>query len=58
MSVKTHFIRVDYNLYEQMTVTGSPAYVMSRGKVIFEGDKFLGKMGDGQFVRRGQYNLV
>jgi hypothetical protein len=41
-----------------MTVSGSPAVVMSRGKVIFEGDKFLGKSGDGQFLKRGQYNLV
>lgn len=58
ISAKTHFMRVDYNPYESMTVSGSPACVMSRGKMIFEGDKFLGKPGDGQFVRRGQYNLV
>lgn len=58
ISAKTHFMRVDYNPYEAMTVSGSPAYVMSRGKVIFEGDKFLGKAGDGQFIRRGQYNLI
>ncbi|MCI0707646.1 MAG: dihydropyrimidinase [Ignavibacteriae bacterium] len=58
ISAKTHFMRVDYNPYEQMTVSGSPAYVFSRGKLIFEGDKFLGKLGDGKFVRRGQYNLI
>ena len=39
-------------------VSGSPAYVMSRGKVIFEGDKFLGKAGYGQFIKRGTYNLT
>ena len=58
ISVKTHFMRVDYNPYEQMTVSGSPAVVMSRGKILFEGDKFLGKVGDGEFIRRGQYNLL
>ena len=58
ISAKTHFMRVDYNPYERMTVSGSPAYVLSRGKVIFEGDKFLGKTGDGQFIKRGTYNLI
>ncbi len=58
ISAKTHFMRVDYNPYEGMTVSGSPVYVMSRGKVIFEGDKFLGKPGDGQFIKRGTYNLI
>jgi dihydropyrimidinase len=58
ISAKTHFMRVDYNPYEGMTVSGSPAGVMSRGKMIFQGDKFLGKRGYGEFIRRGQYNLV
>lgn len=58
ISAKTHFMRVDYNPYEGMTVSGSPAYVMSRGRVVFEGDTFLGKRGDGQFIRRSQYNLL
>jgi dihydropyrimidinase len=58
ISAKTHFMRVDYNPYEGMTVSGSPALVMSRGRVVFEGDKFLGKAGDGAFIRRGQYNLI
>ena len=58
ISAKTHFMRVDYNPYESMTVSGSPSHVLSRGKVVFEGDKYLGKMSDGQFVRRGQYSLT
>ena len=58
ISAKTHFMRVDYNPYEGMTVSGSPAYVLSRGKVIFEKDRFLGQAGNGQFIRRGQYNLI
>ena len=58
ISAKTHFMRVDYNPYEAMTVSGSPAQVISRGRMIFDGDKFLGKSGDGQFIKRGQYNLV
>ncbi len=58
ISAKTHFMRVDYNPYEGMTVSGSPVHVFSRGRPIFEGDKFLGKKGDGAFVKRGQYNLI
>ncbi|MBI1741859.1 dihydropyrimidinase [Candidatus Acetothermia bacterium] len=57
ISAKTHFMRVDYNPYEGMTVDGSPAYVLSRGKVIFEGDQFTGKSGDGRFIKRNTYNL-
>jgi dihydropyrimidinase len=58
ISAKTHFMRVDYNPYEGMKVSGSPAVVLSRGKAVFEGEKYVGKKGDGQFIRRGQYNLV
>ncbi|MBI3913344.1 MAG: dihydropyrimidinase [Chloroflexi bacterium] len=53
-----HFMRVDYNPYEAMTIDGSPAYVIARGRVIFEGDKFVGKAGAGEFLRRGRYSLV
>ncbi|MBI2619862.1 MAG: dihydropyrimidinase [Ignavibacteriales bacterium] len=58
ISATTHFMRVDYNPYEGMTVSGSPAYVLSRGRVIFEADKFVGAEGSGHFVKRGQYNLI
>jgi len=58
ISAKNHFMRVDYNPYESMTVSGSPSLVMSRGRVVFEGDTFVGRAGNGQFIRRGQYNLT
>ncbi len=57
ISAATHFMRVDYNPYEGLTVDGSPALVMSRGRVIFEGDQFLGKPGQGEYLRRGTYSL-
>ncbi|MBI3536899.1 MAG: amidohydrolase family protein, partial [Chloroflexi bacterium] len=53
-----HFMRVDYNPYEAMVIDGSPAYVIARGRVIFEGDKFVGKVGAGEFLRRGRYSLL
>ena len=58
ITAKTHFMRVDYNPYEQMTVSGSPSYVLSRGKAVFEGDAFKGKAGYGRYIKRGQYNLI
>jgi dihydropyrimidinase len=57
ISAATHFMRVDYNPYEGMTIDGSPALVMARGRVVFEGDKFLGKPGQGKYLKRGTYAL-
>ena len=57
ISAKTHYMRVDYNPYEGMTIPGSAAYVFSRGQMVFEGDAFVGKPGDGQYLKRSQYNL-
>lgn len=53
ISAATQFTRVDYNPYEGTTIDGSPALVMARGRVIFEEDKFLGKRGQGEFLKRG-----
>jgi len=49
----TQFTRVDYNPYEGMTIEGSPSLVMARGRVIFKDDQFLGKRGQGEFLKRG-----
>ncbi len=52
ISAKTHHMNVDYNCYEGMEVTGVSETVLSRGKVIIENGKFLGKAGDGKFLKR------
>jgi dihydropyrimidinase len=46
-------MRVDYNPYEGRKVKGKPVVVMSRGEVIVEKDKFLGRKGRGRFIKRG-----
>jgi dihydropyrimidinase len=51
----TQFMRVDYNPYEGTTIDGSPTLVMARGRVIFENDRFFGKRGQGEFLKRGKY---
>jgi dihydropyrimidinase len=53
ISAKTHHMRVDYNPYEGRKVKGKAAVVLSRGEVIVEKDKFLGKKGRGKFIKRG-----
>ncbi|HYM77039.1 MAG TPA: dihydropyrimidinase [Candidatus Dormibacteraeota bacterium] len=58
ISAKTHHMRVDYSMFEGIQVTGMPDVVMSRGKVVVEGDKFLGRAGQGEFLRRATYAQV
>ena len=58
ISARTHHMRVDYSMFEGIQVTGMPDVVLSRGKVVVEGDKFLGRAGQGQFLRRSAFAQV
>jgi dihydropyrimidinase len=58
ISAKTHHMRVDYSMFEGIQVTGMPDVVMSRGKVVVQRDKFLGRAGQGEFLRRATYAQV
>jgi len=53
LSAKTLHMRVDYNPYEGRKVKGKAEVVLSRGEVIIDGDRFLGKKGRGKFIKRG-----
>ncbi len=53
ISVKTQHMRVDYSAYEGREIVGKVETVLSRGRVIVDGDKYLGKAGDGVYVSRG-----
>jgi dihydropyrimidinase len=46
-------MRVDYSMFEGTKVTGMPDVVLSRGRVLVEGDKFFGHPGQGEFIKRG-----
>ena len=52
----THHMNVDYNAYEGFEVTGVSETVISRGKIIVENCEYLGKKGDGQYLKRGLYS--
>ena len=53
ISAKTHHMRVDYSMFEGIKVTGMPDVVLSRGRVLVEGEKFFGRPGQGEFIKRG-----
>jgi dihydropyrimidinase len=52
ISVKTHHMRVDYSMFDGTRVKGVPKTVLSRGRVIVENGKFVGKVGAGEFLKR------
>lgn len=52
ISAETHHMRVDYNVYEGMTVKGKPVQVYQRGRKLVDGDTWLGKNGAGQYIAR------
>jgi dihydropyrimidinase len=52
LGVKSLHMKVDYNPYEGRQVTGVTETVLSRGKVIIDGGKFVGRAGAGAFLKR------
>jgi dihydropyrimidinase len=56
ISAKTHHMRVDYSMFEGITVTGMPDLVMTRGRVVVEGEQFHGQPGSGNFLKRAAYS--
>jgi dihydropyrimidinase len=44
--------RTDYNLYEGWELVGYPEKVLLRGQLIVDGDRWLGRSGGGQFLKR------
>jgi dihydropyrimidinase len=58
ISAKTHHMRVDYSMFEGTQITGMPSTVLSRGRVVVDDDKFLGRAGAGEFVKRSTYSQL
>ena len=50
--------RTDYNLYEGWELIGYPEKVFLRGKLIVDGEKWLGKAGDGKFLKRSEGKIL
>src|SRR5436190_14723233 len=52
LSAKTLHMNVDYNPYEGRQVTGATDTVLSRGRLVIENGKFVGRAGAGLFLKR------
>ena len=55
ISAATHHMRVDYSMFEGFKVKGNAETVFSRGEVIIDKGKWLGKTGRGQFMKRDAF---
>jgi len=51
----THHMNIDYSAYEGFKVKGYTETVISRGKVVIEKGNYVGRAGDGAFVKRQPY---
>ena len=58
ISARTHHMNVDYNPYEGRTVQGRIMKVVSRGELVVDGDRWLGRAGRGQFIRSAPFTRV
>jgi dihydropyrimidinase len=47
-----HHSRIDYSLFEGRSVTGRVKKVFSRGNMVVDGEKWLGRAGGGQILKR------
>jgi dihydropyrimidinase len=52
ISAKTHHMRVDYSMFEGFKVQGNARQVFSRGELIVEHGRYVGRVGRGQYLRR------
>src|SRR5438128_9757770 len=52
LSARTLHMNVDYNPYEGRQVTGATDTVLSRGRLVIEDGKFVGRPGAGSFLKR------
>jgi dihydropyrimidinase len=52
ISAKTHFQKVDYNIFEGMTVKGCASHTLSQGRVVYADGKLDVERGAGRYVHR------
>ena len=55
LSVHSHHMHVDYSMFEGKKIKGNAEVVISRGEVVVENNKFLGRAGRGNFMKRDTY---
>jgi dihydropyrimidinase len=55
ISAESHHMKVDYNAFEGLKVTGEPISVLSRGEFVIRDREFVGNPGYGQYLHRGRF---
>lgn len=55
ISAKTHHMAVDYNALEGMKVYGEPITVLCRGEFVIKERQFVGKPGNGMYLKRAKF---
>ncbi len=56
ISAKTHHMKVDYSMFEGIRVKGVPRQVLVGGRLVIDKGKFVGKPGQGRFLKRQTYS--
>ncbi|MET1042931.1 MAG: dihydropyrimidinase [Microbacteriaceae bacterium] len=50
---KTHHMNMDYSAWEGYEIDGHVDTVLSRGRIIVDDNQYVGRKGDGEFIKRG-----
>jgi dihydropyrimidinase len=58
ISASTHHSNVDYSLYEGRQVVGKVEKVFLRGRLVVDGDRWLGEAGAGRYLKRSASGRV
>jgi dihydropyrimidinase len=58
ISVKTSLQGIDYNAFEGFTQKGRAEQVYLRGQLIVDKGRFIGKAGQGKFIKREPYGFA
>jgi dihydropyrimidinase len=53
ITAATQNMHTDYSIFEGFEVRGNARQVYSRGECVVDGGKFIGRVGRGQYLRRG-----
>jgi dihydropyrimidinase len=53
ITAATQNMHTDYSIFEGFEVKGNARQVYSRGECVVDGGKFIGRVGRGQYLRRG-----
>lgn len=58
ITAKTNHQNVDYTPYEGYKGKGAPRMVIAKGKVLVKEGKFLGRPGQGRYIKRKTFRLI